>query len=75
MHRSTRLLTALLVSVLATACQTVLSPEQIGLADSHRDLAEVKLSMNEPEVAIKEYQAAIKLNPDDPESHFGLSEA
>ena len=50
---------ALLVSVLASACRTV-TPEEIGLADSHRDLAEVKLSMNEPELAIKEYQAAIR---------------
>jgi Tfp pilus assembly protein PilF len=65
---------ALLVSVLATACHTV-TPEEIGLADSHRDLAEVKLSMNQPELAIKEYQAAIRLNPNDPETHFGLSEA
>jgi type IV pilus assembly protein PilF len=74
MHRSTRLMAALLVSALASACRTV-TPEEIGLADSKRDLAEVKLSMNEPELAIKEYQEAIVLNPNDPETHFGLSEA
>jgi len=74
MHSSIRLMAALLVAVLASACHTV-TPEEVGLSDSHRDLAEVKLSMGEPELAIKEYQAAIKLNPDDTETHFGLSEA
>lgn len=60
--------------VLASACQTV-GPREIALADAHRDFADAKLTKGEPEVAIKEYQAAIAINPDDAESHYGLSEA
>jgi len=74
MNRSTALLAALLVSGAASACRTV-TPIDIGRADSHRDLAEVKLGKGETELAIKEYQVAIRLNPDDAESHYGIAEA
>lgn len=71
---ASRAFLAVAVLGLASACSTV-DPREIALADSHRDLADVKLSKGEPEVAIKEYQAAIALNPSDVESHYGLSEA
>ena len=74
MNRSKALLAALLVLATASACRTV-TPMDLGLADSHRDLAEAKLAKGEPELAIKEYQAAIRLNPHDAESHYGMAEA
>jgi len=74
MLRSTALLVCLIALSSASACKTV-SPADIALADSHRDLAEAKLAKGEPEVAIKEYQAAIRLNPKDAESHYGMAEA
>ncbi len=74
MHRSKAILSALLVLAAASGCSTV-NPVDVSLADSHRDLAEAKLAKGEPEVAIKEYQAAIKLNPNDAESHYGMAEA
>ena len=74
MNRSKAVLAALLVLVAASGCHTV-TPMNVGLADSHRDLAEAKLANGEPEVAIKEYQSAIRLNPDDAESHYGIAEA
>jgi Tfp pilus assembly protein PilF len=74
MDRSTALLAALLVSGAASACRSV-TPTDVGRADSHRDLAEVKLGMGETELAIKEYQVAIRINPDDAESHYGIAEA
>ncbi len=75
MNRSTAFLGVLLALFASSGCQTVASPEEIRLADSHRDLAEAKLAMGEPELAIKEYQAALAINPTDPETHFGLAAA
>ena len=74
MNRSKALLAATLVLAVASACSTI-RPTDFGLADSHRDLAEAKLTNGETEIAIKEYKIAIKINPDDPESHYGLAEA
>ena len=74
MNRSKAPLAALLVLALASACTTV-TPIDVSKADSHRDLAEAKLAKGENELAIKEYQIAIKLNPNDAESHFGNAEA
>ena len=74
MNRSTALLAALLWLGAASACHT-LTPKDISLADSHRDLAEVKLAKGETELAIKEYQVAIRINPNDAESHYGIAEA
>lgn len=73
MNRSIATLVILFALIAASGCQTVATPEEISLADSHRDLAEAKLSMGEPELAIKEYQAALVLHPDDAESHYGLA--
>jgi Tfp pilus assembly protein PilF len=74
MNRSKALLAALLSLATATACTTV-TPVDVVKADSHRDLAEVKLAKGENELAIKEYLIAIKINPDDAESHYGIAEA
>jgi Tfp pilus assembly protein PilF len=75
MNRSTACLGVLLALFAASGCKTVASPQEISLADSHRDLAEAKLANGEPEIAIKEYQAAIAIHPEDAESHYGLAEA
>jgi Tfp pilus assembly protein PilF len=73
--KSTRLwLASALALVLASACSTV-GPREVALGDAHRDFADVKLAKGEPEVAIKEYQAAIAINPNDLEAHYGLAEA
>lgn len=74
MNSSKALLTALLVLGISSACATA-TPKDVNLANSHRDLAEVKLAMGETELAIKGYQTAIRLNPDDDESHYGIAEA
>jgi Tfp pilus assembly protein PilF len=74
MNRSNALCAALLVLAVAGACQTI-TPTDVSMADSHRDLAEVKAAKGETELAIKEYQIAIKMNPDDAESHYGIAEA
>jgi Tfp pilus assembly protein PilF len=71
---ATRVCLALVALALASACNTV-GPREVALADSHRDFADVKLAKGEPEVAIKEYQAAIAVNPGDVESHYGLAQA
>jgi Tfp pilus assembly protein PilF len=73
MNRKALSFVAVFALVAASGCQTVVSPEDVRLADSHRDLAEAKLGMGEPEVAIKEYLAAIAIHPDDAESHYGLA--
>jgi len=74
MLRSKALLGALSLLVASSACSTV-TPTDVYMADSHRDLAEVNLAKGETELAIKEYQIAIKMNPNDPESHYGIAEA
>lgn len=74
MHERRALLAAVLALFFGAGCQTV-SPQELALADSHRDLAEVKLSKGENELAIAQYRAAIELNPNDPETHYGLAEA
>jgi Tfp pilus assembly protein PilF len=59
----------------STASQTIVTPQQIMLADSHRDLATAKLQKGEPEAAISEYRAALAITPSDVEAHLGLAEA
>jgi len=66
---------AVVVLLCAGACSTTPGPREMLLADQHRDLATMKLTQNEPEVAIAEYRKALAMNPHDPETHFGLSEA
>jgi type IV pilus assembly protein PilF len=65
---------ALLALFAAGACASI-GEKEIMLADTHRDLAEAKLSTGEVEASIGEYQKAIAINPRDPESHFGIAEA
>ena len=49
--------------------------EEFELAETHRRLADMKLSKGEVAYAIREYRAAIELYPGDAESHFGLGVA
>ena len=65
---------ALVLAGSLTACQTV-SREDAMRAGTHRRLAEARLGRNSLELAIREFRASIKLNPRDPETHFGLAEA
>ena len=74
MNGSRALLVALLAGLAAIACATA-TPKDVSRADSHRDLAGVKLAKGETERAIKEYQTAIRFNPDDAESHFQIAAA
>ena len=74
MNRSKALIACWLVLVTASACTTV-SEVDVARADAYRDLAEAQLQTGETECAIKQYRAALKLNPNDPETHFGLAEA
>jgi tetratricopeptide (TPR) repeat protein len=60
--------------VLLTACATV-DEGALRRAETHRQLAVVKLQQQEIELAIREYQASLDLYDGDPEAHFGLSEA
>lgn len=71
---SFRWMAAAVALALASACNTP-GPREVALADTKRDYADVKLSQGEPEMAIKEYQAALELNPNDVETHYGLAEA
>ena len=64
-------LTALLALV---GCSSVSERESL-MADTHRDLAGVKLAQGEPEAAISEYRRALALDPDEPDTHLGLAEA
>lgn len=72
MHKS--LFAALIALFAASACSTV-NDRDILLADQHRDLATMKLTQGEAEAAVGEYKRALEINPNDPESHFGLAEA
>jgi type IV pilus assembly protein PilF len=63
------------VAVLALAgCSGVTERESL-MADTHRDLAGVKLAQGEPEAAIAEYRRSLAIDPDQPETHLGLAEA
>jgi Tfp pilus assembly protein PilF len=74
MSQSQSLWVAVVALVAATAC-TTLSDRELLLADQHRDLAQTKLAQGEAEAAVAEYRRALKINPDDPETHLGLAEA
>lgn len=74
MNVSRALLVALLAGLAGMACTTA-TPKDVSRADSHRDLAGVKLAKGETERAIKEYQTAIRFNPDDAEAHFQIAAA
>lgn len=52
-----------------------LSDQDLRRALMHRDRASLKLGQAQLEMAIREYNRSIALNPYDPEAHFGLGEA
>ena len=56
------------------ACASV-DPRDVNRANMHRRIAQANLQRNAVELAIREYRAAVALNPADPELHFGLAEA
>jgi tetratricopeptide (TPR) repeat protein len=60
--------------VLLAACAT-LDEDTLRRAETHRQLAELKLQKSEVELAIREYEASLAIYNGDPEAHFGLSEA
>jgi Tfp pilus assembly protein PilF len=67
--------TVALAALFASACASNPTQQELLLADTHRDLAEVKLSQGSPEAAISEYRKSLEINPSDAETHFGLAEA
>jgi len=74
MKRTVRLVTWVLTLGLA-ACQTAPTQGMIREAWLRRDLADLKLKKGELGFAIREYQAALELVPNDAYLHFGLGEA
>lgn len=62
------------LAALLAGCITV-SEATRGQAEAHRQLAEVRLGKNQVELAIGDYKKSIELYDEDPEAHFGLSEA
>jgi len=58
-----------------SGCATGPTPIQLRQAQTHRDLADLKLSQGELGFAVREYKASIEMNPHDAEAHFGLGEA
>jgi tetratricopeptide (TPR) repeat protein len=68
---------ALIVLLVASlfGCATIVSEQEVRLASMHRRLAEAKLQKGALEFAIREYRAAIAINPEDAENHFGMAEA
>src|SRR5262245_436436 len=62
-------------ALLALAGCSHVSEREALLADTHRDLAGVKLQQGEPEAAIAEYRRSLALNPDEPETYLGMAEA
>ncbi len=73
MQRKQALIALLIAALLG--CATSVSEQDVRLASMHRRLAEAKLQKGSLEFSIREYRAAIALNPKDPENHFGLAEA
>jgi Tfp pilus assembly protein PilF len=63
-----------LALALLCAC-AVPTQKELERAETHRELAALKLSRSDFPYAIREYRAAIELNERDPELHFGLGEA
>jgi len=67
-------LIALTTLLALVGCSSVSDRESL-MADTHRDLAGVKLAQGEPEAAISEYRRSLALDPDEPDTHLGLAEA
>ena len=64
----------LAVALVLGACASV-SPQDAFKARTHQRLAQSQLQRGALELSIREYRASLALNPDDPETHFGLAEA
>jgi Tfp pilus assembly protein PilF len=74
MTRKNALIAALGALLALVGCSSTNDRESL-LADSHRDLAGVKLAQGEPEAAISEYRKSLALDPYEAETHLGLAEA
>jgi Tfp pilus assembly protein PilF len=74
MNKWHSLLVTFAALAVASACATPTERELL-LAEQHRDLAATKLVQGEKEAAIGEYRKSLEINPRDPETHIGLSEA
>lgn len=72
--QSNKIVLASLVVLLA-GCAAGVSTQEANRASLHLRLANAKLRQGALELAIREYRAAMELNPTDPEIRFGLSEA
>jgi tetratricopeptide (TPR) repeat protein len=57
------------------ACASGPTALELRQAQTHRDLADLKLSKGETSFAIREYRAVLKLDSGNAEAHFGLGEA
>ena len=58
-----------------SACASGPTPLERRQAQTHRDLADLKLHKGETNFAVREYLAALELDPEDAEAYFGLGEA
>lgn len=58
-----------------SACASGPTPLEYRMAQTHRDLANLKLHEGEINYAIREYRKTIALNPEDAEAYFGMGEA
>lgn len=74
MQRRNALWIVMLVVGLA-ACASGPTALELRRAQTHRDLADLKMQRGDTNFAIREYRAALELNPQDAEAHFGLGEA
>ena len=70
----TALIAPVLGLLLLAACASS-NPEQVRQAEIRRDLGTLYLNKGEPEMAIREYRAAIEAYDRDAETHFALGEA
>jgi tetratricopeptide (TPR) repeat protein len=58
-----------------SACASGPTALELRQAQTHRDLADLKLQRGDTSFAIRQYRAVIELNPEDAEAYFGLGEA
>jgi type IV pilus assembly protein PilF len=61
----------LLAAVLLAGCATGPSPKAIKAAEIHHDLAVEAVRQDRPQEALREYDEALKSDPDMPEAHYG----
>ena len=73
--RSLAVLLLLSTSGCAAFFGRAISESDRSLALIHRDRAGLQLQRGQVELAIREYQNSIEINPYDPEAHFGYAEA